>query len=88
MQITTRKAKKGMSICYYCDGVLVLKEEETIVIPKDGIQYAYLMEYSRCEHCKEDVILSNSILKNDIRRDKAQKEAQVTYRMNKWLSSK
>ena len=86
MKVTTKKAKRGKTICSDCGGELILRESEAKCMPKSEIPYMYMMEYSVCETCEHDFVLSRSIIKNDERRKQARLEATVIYKMQKWLN--
>ena len=75
------------NICSECNGEFVLREENQLIMPKNGTPYRYMLEFSMCNKCSRTVVKSTSIIKNDHRRRQAQKEAAVTYKMKQWLEN-
>jgi len=85
MHTTTKPAKKGRTVCNYCNTPTRLLTEDHVVNRVGEVPYSYLMEYSLCPNCKIEYIPSQSIYNNEQRSKQAKKEAQIAYKMKKWL---
>ena len=88
MKVVTKKAIAGKKLCS-CGGELYMCESETQVnpLPGRGHPYNYIMEFSICNYCGQEIILYDSIIINEEKARIAKIEASPAWKLKKWLTT-